>query len=74
MSQSGHTPTHTTGNSQQPCSCQELTAEATPLKVREAPWRRRVVERGETKRRNAVERRGKSNAGQSSMVNKSRGI
>ena len=73
MSQSGHTPTHTTGNSQQPCSCQELTAEATPLKVREAPWRR-VGGRGETMKRNAMERRGRSNAGQSSIVSKRRGI
>lgn len=37
MSQRGHTPTHISGNSQQPWKCHELRAEATPCSERVAP-------------------------------------
>lgn len=37
ISQRGHTPTQTSGNSQQPWNCHELSAEAVPLKASPTP-------------------------------------
>lgn len=65
INQTGHTPTHISGNSQQPWKCQEFRADTVPWRDRWRPSRRKEGEEGRKKEMYAAQRRGKVTRGQS---------